>query len=386
MKFFISCPIHFENELAAELGEFWPELLDLDGLPTRSKLPEFVLFSGGIEIDCELHLGVQINFFSKVANRVLLRILQFEARYYDQFEKQLAGFGWRDYFSEGQKVKLKIESHKSRLNNDKNLSESAGRALRRCGLYLDDEASQIIFIRLEKDRVQLSLDTSGEHLHRRGYAVYRGEAPLRETLAALVVRQLTRSVHLSSEVLLVDPFAGSGTLLFETLSKSRPNLSRDYSGLRFKKCPKIFQSTSWQKNYRWQQSLCPVEALAVDLETENLQKNIQTFKLVFGVEEVSLKVLQQHSGTLDLKTLNPQKKSLWIVANPPYGVRLNDEEAKLILQKLCADAVGMVVLQPLHWQLQMTDHRITTSVDFSNQGLKLRLVTYLRKNQSSRSD
>ena len=378
MQFFISCPIHFENDLAAEITEFWPELIDLDGLPTRAPQPEFVLHKGGIEIDCELHLGLQINFFSKVANRVLLRIFRFEARYYDQFEKHLRQFQWLSYLNAGQPVRLKIESHKSRLNNEKNLLEAAQRSLQSCGLTLQEESLQIIFIRLEKDRVQISLDTSGEHLHRRGYAVCRGEAPLRETLAALVVRQLNRAAGTFSERLLIDPFAGSGTLLFEALSAHRPNLNRAYSGLQFKKCPKIFQSASWQKNYRWQQSLSTAEVIAVDLETENIRKNIETFKKTFDWQDVNMKILQLSSAELDLTQLNPQKKPVWLIANPPYGVRLNEDDAKLILQKLVAQAEGLVVLQPLHWRLDLKNHRVFESQDFSNQGLQLKLVTYVK--------
>ena len=81
--FFVSCSLDFELELVTEIKSFWFEMMDLDGLPTREPWPEFEVIQGGVEIECADHLGFQINLFSKIANRVLLRIVKFEARYYE---------------------------------------------------------------------------------------------------------------------------------------------------------------------------------------------------------------------------------------------------------------------------------------------------------------
>ena len=187
--FFVSCPLKYENELVSELKSFWFEMIDLDGLPTRAEFPEIEMFSGGVQMNIADHLGFQINFFSKIANRVLLRINKFEARYYDQFEKGFSKVEFEKYLSENE-FKIKIESHKSRLNNDKNIIEAAQNVLNKKKFTIKDQAVNTVYLRIEKDVVMVSLDTSGEHLHKRGYAGFRGEAPMRETLAAYIVRKL----------------------------------------------------------------------------------------------------------------------------------------------------------------------------------------------------
>lgn len=184
-QFFVSTALNFEVELVKELKEFWFEMMDLDGQPTRSSFPECEIVDGGVQLECPDHLGFQINFFSKLANRVLMRIKKFEARYFDQLEKEVKKLDLSNWLSEN-KIELKIESHKSRINNLKNIEEVFKKCL--SAKYQFKENSQKIYIRLFKDQVTMSLDTTGEHLHRRGYAEFRGDAPLRETLAAFIIR------------------------------------------------------------------------------------------------------------------------------------------------------------------------------------------------------
>ena len=198
-KFFVSCAIGFESELVTELKQFWFEMMDLDGQPTRSALSGYEVIDGGVEIETAEHLGFQINLFSKLANRVLLRIHKFESRYFDQFEKEFKKLEL-DKWLEPQKVILKIEAHKSRINNQKSIEESVTKLLKEkkflvvhaADLADDDEKNltQLVYIRNDKDRVTISLDTSGAHLHKRGYAIFRGEAPLREVFAAYLFKLL----------------------------------------------------------------------------------------------------------------------------------------------------------------------------------------------------
>ena len=187
--FFVNCPLHFENHLAEEIKSFWFEMMDLDGQPTRQPLPEFEIVPGGIEIKCPDHLGYQINFFSKLALRVLVRIHRFAARFYDQFEKEMKALPL-DKWIDDKNVAVKIETAKSRLNHERNLIEAATKALSASGYKLISEANNKIYIRIVKDNATISLDTSGDHLHKRGYAVFKGDAPIRENLAALMVQQI----------------------------------------------------------------------------------------------------------------------------------------------------------------------------------------------------
>ena len=144
--FFISCPLHFENLLAEELKSFWFEMMDLDGQPTREPLPELEIEPGGIQIRCSEHLGYQINFFSKLALRVLIRIHRFTARFYDQFEKEIKALPLNKWIEE-KNVAVKIESAKSRLNHERNLIEATTKALLSSGYQLVSKANIKIYIR-----------------------------------------------------------------------------------------------------------------------------------------------------------------------------------------------------------------------------------------------
>lgn len=378
--FFISCPLRFENELAKELKSFWFEMTDLDGLPTRAAFPELELLQGGIQLETSDHLGFQINFFSKLANRVLLRIAKFEVRYYDQFEKALDKVDFNKYLTT-KDLKLKVESHKSRLNNDKNIIEAATHALAKKEYKIKEDSTQTIFIRIEKDRVTVSLDTSGEHLHRRGYAVYRGEAPLRENLAAYVVRKLALYVPLDENLTLIDPFVGSGTLLFEANSHRLANLARTYSWLSFKNAPKLFQSPTWKKNYRWLNTQKLPQCLGFDINEKsinNLEMNKIEFNKIFVQNSIVAEVKDSRDLRLDRSLL---KKSVWLVTNPPYGVRLADENTKQILEKIESHIEGLdglIVIHPMAWKFNFKILSLVASEDFSNQGLNLKLSVFKR--------
>lgn len=321
--FFISCPLEFENELAKELKSFWFEMIDLDGLPTRASFPELQMMRGGLQLEVADHLGFQINFFSKIASRVLLRIGKFEARYFDQFEKGFGKIDFAQYLS-GNEIKLKVEAHKSRLNNEKNIIEAANNVLTKKQYKLKDSSLNTVYIRIEKDRVTISLDTSGEHLHKRGYALHRGEAPLRETLAAYLIRKLQHYVKIDEALTIIDPFVGSGTILFEANSYNLPNLERSYSWLNFKNAPKLFKSDTWKKNYRWFENQSWPQCLGFDLEEKaitSLENNKTEFNKTFKHRHLDITARVQDSRDLKLERV-ALKKSVWVVTNPPYGIRL----------------------------------------------------------------
>lgn len=381
--FFVSCPLGFESELTREIKEFWFEMIDLDGLPTRAEFPEMEALQGGLEFETADHIGFQINLFSKIANRVLLRIAKFEARYFDQFEKGLSQVDlskWLDFELLKGRLQVKIEHHKSRLNNEKNLLEATQNVLAKKNIKIDSEAAQTLYIRIDKDRVTLSLDTSGEHLHRRGYAQHRGEAPLRETLAAYLIRKLAKHADMKSLLTIVDPFAGSGTILFEALSQHRPLFDRAYAWLQFKSTAKLFKSPTWTKNFRWLQNRPQLSAYGFDIDAKsvvNFSENKLKFEKMFQLENLKLSSLEQNSAKLDLSAL-PVNGPKWIVTNPPYGIRLNDNQALETLTKLEKQVDGLIVIHPESWNFKFQNLKQVEQESFSNQGLKLLLTVFKR--------
>jgi len=377
--FFVSCPIHFEERLAEELNSFWFEMMDLDGQPTREPLPELNIEPGGVEFKCSDHLGYQINLFSKLALRVLVRIHKFPARFYDQFEKELWQMPLDKWLTE-KNISLKIETGKSRLNHERNLIEAATKALGSLAFKVSDEAKQQLYIRIIKDNAVISLDTAGENLHRRGYALFRGEAPLRENLAALMAQQLFKSgANLESDVFL-DPFVGSGTILFEIASFKTPNLNRKYSWLEFKNKPKIFNSESWKKNLRWIQKPQNIRLIGIDSDEKaihNLQENEKHFREIFPEIGFQLSTLNRDSLGL---TSSDFPENVWIVANPPYGIRLKQDAVPKVFKHLenQRPLAGAIILHPESMKIEFQSLSLSSQIDFSNQGLKIKLSVFTR--------
>ncbi|MFZ3231613.1 MAG: hypothetical protein WA160_15500 [Pseudobdellovibrio sp.] len=381
--FFISCPLNYENLLAEEIKTFWFEMMDLDGLPTREPLPEFSIEMGGLEIKCPDHLGYQINFFTKIAHRILIRIHSFDARFYDQFEREMKIIPLPKWIPKSA-IKVKIETSKSRLNHERNLLEVCDRTLPPLGytpVHAEDAEHQL-FIRIVKDRVTLSLDTSGDHLHKRGYAVYRGEAPLRENLAALLCNIAIQNGFNYESNNLVDPFAGSGTILFEMASLYSPNLKRNYNWLKFLNKPKMFNSDSWSKNYRWLYSPKKMSgAFAIDSDERaiaNIEKNKILFSEIYPDSEIDLKSMQLDSSQLVASNFRPEG-SYWLISNPPYGMRLKTDSVPAIFQHIesITNLEGALILHPESMKLSFKKMRLSSEVDFINQGLNIKISLFL---------
>lgn len=388
-RFFVSCQPGLEKDLLQEIESFWHLLIDLDGLPTRSR-PEVVYDDiGGIELECESHLGFQINLFSKLANRVLWRIYHFEARYFDQFEKELKKADFKKHLGD-HKFNLNIQSAKSRLFHEGNLQESAQKILKNAVSKQDDSLPSI-YIRVFKDSVTISLDTSGQLLHKRGYRVQQGEAPMRETLAAKMYNFLLKNAD-NGEVeysaqnakdVVLDPFCGSGTLLFEAASFFMPNLVSKYDFERFASLPGLLKSPTWKKNYKIENP-CKNRFVGIELDSKifsKLEANAKEFQKYFGSEverstDEHFRFINENSTTCDLSFLNDQ--SVVVLANPPYGERLKNTDAVQVLTSLerLPNLKGVVVVHPSDWKFQFSRLKLKHSESFNNQGLELKLSLY----------
>ncbi len=371
-RFFVSCPINFETELVKEIESFWFQLIDLDGLPTREPLPEFEMDTGGIELKTSLHLGLQINFFSKLALRVLLRIESFEARYFDQFEKGLTKLALEKYFLP-QKINIQIESMKSRLFHEGNLLESATKVLAQRNYIFDKESELTLLFRVVKDRVVVSLDTSGKHLHFRGYRKYQGEAPIRENLASLIL-QLSDFNTLQDQVIF-DPYCGSGTFFFEAQLSHFPNFNREYSFQKFKNTPAIFKSDSWKKNYRWIKSGQVNQFLGIEKNNETYKKialNTEVFKDVFCPIEIH--AIHADSENYDLEKIDDlaMGKKIFLITNPPYGERSAAGDVVKSIERYegLKNLTKVVVIHPENWKFHFKKLKMIKAIPFSNQGLK----------------
>lgn len=391
--FFVSCQPGLEQDLKSEIEMFWHQMIDLDGLPTRSR-PEFIdcEIIGGLEINCEKHLGYQINLFSKLANRVLLRVSKFTARYFDQFEKELKRINFKEYFAE-HAFSIQVDASKSRLFHERNLIETAYKSFGLSVKNISDEKKQDmlqVYIRIYKDEATISIDTSGQHLHKRGYRIEQGVAPIRETLAAKVyfkILQLSYEAKFDlfekdAQFTFFDPFCGSGTMLFEAVAFKLPILDHSYAFERFANRPALMKSETWKKNFKIT-DLSRFSVLGIEKDPETFKKLsvnkehfCRKFPQMFG-QRISF--FNADSKSFDFQSLHGKKSIL--ITNPPYGERLDSDEAVKIIKKIITEVQpqGIVIIHPTHWNLLVADYQKIAVYDFDNQGLKLNLTILKQK-------
>lgn len=172
--FFIATPLDAEKIVAHEIESVWPLLLAKDLKPHGLPLPNLKIQEGGIELECDYFIGVQFNYFLKTANRVLLRIADFKARDLPKYYNKILSLPWGDYLA-NVPSSFKIAASESRLNNEKRLLESTQEAFKKifppnkpsASMESKDSRSGVeVFIRMYQDQCTISLNTSGDHLHK----------------------------------------------------------------------------------------------------------------------------------------------------------------------------------------------------------------------------
>lgn len=321
MKIFVACALDFEAVLKAEMESFWPKLLAPDGQPQSVAFPDCQVVPGGIELEASLQQAVQLNFFLKTANRILARVHSFRCRDFPKLFEEIQKINWSQWV-DFIPAEISVDAAQSRLGHEKRILETTLASFQKISGLGPAGAGQTpeLYIRVFEDIVTLSFDLSGEHLHKRGYGILKGEAPLRETLAAGLLRLSTSFLKPSLEVLW-DPFCGSGTFVMEAQMLNQGPLLRDFDFKLLKNCPKLFKTALWAKNYRFSVEPLFQEFLAtdVDLKVLNLaEKNQQNLKTIYPNLTAAVEF-----QVLDFKNIKGcLKKPAFVIMNPPYGERI----------------------------------------------------------------
>lgn len=330
---FVVAPIGFESELEKEIREVWPRLLDASARPHGGPLPNLRRLKGGVEIEAEAFLCVQLNFFLKTASRILWRLAEFKCRDFPKLHERLQKIDLRRWLGpEG--AQIEVAAQRSRLNHEGRIRETA---LSAWGWSEPGGTDAAVYIRLDEDNVTVSLDTTGEHLHKRGYGRFKGDAPLRETVAAFCLRQLIGDIPEArlQEIELVDPMAGSGTLLMEAALLRAGNYRRPYAFQKFHGFPKLFRTELFAKNYRHIVRSSFASYIARDLSPKAIEacrENWQQALAPSPVEDMPVLSLAQE----DLCAAAPLDSSRprWVIVNPPYGDRLQGPPPEKILNAI----------------------------------------------------
>jgi putative N6-adenine-specific DNA methylase len=271
---------------------------------------------------------VTCNMWLRTADRVLLKIAEFPAHDFDQLFDGTKAIDWPDIIPVNGKMHVIGKSVKSKLHGvpacqgmvKKAIVESMQKRYK-IAQFPEDGPIYKIEISILNDIATLSIDTSGIALHRRGYRQDGGIAPLKETLAAAIVK-LSRW---ETSRKLADPFCGSGTIAIEAAMMARniaPGLKRRFAS---EKWPQ-FRKTMWEEERNNAESQInndiKFRILASDIDTniiEVAKKNAQK-------AGVGAQILFQQR---DVKEFRAEEKYGCIITNPPYGERLNENSKEV---------------------------------------------------------
>jgi putative N6-adenine-specific DNA methylase len=276
--------------------------------------------AGGVEFAGELRDLYRANLWLRTASRVVVRVGGFRSRDFPELYRKALQLPWGRFIRPATRVKLRVSSHRSRLLHTGRIaatvSEAIDRALGRPAPPVDG-LEQLVLVRFEDDACLISIDSSGELLHRRGYREETGQAPLRETLAAALLQML----GWDGSVPLLDPMCGSGTLPIEAalLAGNRPpGGQREFAFMAWPRSrPGLWQALLTEAARDERQSSVLIRGADCDPATLAAARRNAERAGVQDLVDFSLRELAQTPAA---------GGSGLLLCNPPYGLRLGREE------------------------------------------------------------
>ncbi len=306
----------------------------------------------GVSFEAPFDFGMRLNLTLKIPTRILLRLTEFSCRDFPKLYNKVKKFEWRTLIPHGP-IRWNVSAAKSRIMVERKIEETCQFAYKEyCEGFPEKKVvtpfSPEVFVRFYEDHCTISLDTSGEALYRRGYRARVSQAPLRETLAAVIWQWLKGDS--TEPIELIDPVAGSGTLLFEALVEPLVMHMRPFAYESFSNCPEELKAHNWklQVSGGLSTQVKQIHALDVDPKMrETVLSNLEELKSYFqrlkkakvASAKESLEFLDQQiqvltSDLLETSITEDQKYPRWIVANPPYGERLKTDISQKYYERL----------------------------------------------------
>ncbi len=307
-------PCHFGLEAVLKR-----EIIEL-GYEITSVEDGRVTFIGDAEAVC------RANVFLRTAERILIKVGQFHAETFDELFEGTKALPWEEYLPQNAKFWVaKAASVKSKLFSPSDIQSIMKKAMvermrkvYRVNWFPEDGDVFPIRVFLHKDEVTVSLDTTGESLHKRGYRKLTAKAPIAENLAAALI-MLT---PWNKTRILVDPFCGSGTIPIEAAmmaANMAPGMNRSFLAESW---THIISRKEWYACMDEAAELVDFSQMpdiqGYDIDDEMVRIARENAKLA-GVEQYI------HFQRRGIEALSHPKKYGFIITNPPYGERLEDK-------------------------------------------------------------
>lgn len=306
------CPMGLEAVVAKEIQEL--------GYDTTVE-------NGRIFFEGDETAIVKCNLWLRTADRIKIVVGLFKATTFDELFEKTKALPWETLIEQDGNFPVQGRSVKSTLFSvpdcqaivKKAIVERLRRAYQASGWLNETGAKYPIEVAILKDNALLTIDTSGSGLNKRGYRLAQGEAPIKETLAA----SLIRLANWTGDTPLVDPFCGSGTIAIEACLIAQniaPGFNRDFVSENWDIMPdrlydEMRDEADQQANYDRK-----LEIYASDIDPEMIEIARR------NAEEVGLADIIQFS-VKDVNTLTiDEDKPMALIGNPPYGERIGDRD------------------------------------------------------------
>lgn len=306
-EIFLSSPPGLEPYLLAEVIE--------QGLGPAK------MTGGGVLINGDWTTVWRANLKLRGASKVLVRIGSFRAFHLAQLDKRARKFPWETILTPGLSVKVDVKT------NRKSKIYHAGAAVERIERAICEEfdatiaenldTAEIVFkVRIDDNNVILSIDSSGEGLHKRGHKQAMGKAPMRETMAAL----LLRACDYDGGCTVLDPMCGSGTFVIEAAEISRGLLAGRGRAFAFEKLASFDRDA-------FQAMKAERAGLKSHLQFYGSDRNVNV--VGYAQENAARAGVDSYchfSPTQISKLTRPEGQPGLVMVNPPYGARIGKKK------------------------------------------------------------
>lgn len=292
------------------------------------------VFNGRVEFDGNFEDLVKANIHLRCADRVFIKMKEFKALSYEELFQNIKGIDWENYIEEDGKFPIAwVSSVKSKLYSKSDIQRITKKAIveklkekYKREIFLENGALFAIKIQCHNDIFIVMLDSSGDALNKRGYREKQKAAPIKETMAAALVKL---SKWRADEVLL-DPMCGTGTIAIEAAMIARniaAGVNRKFVSENWEIIPEELWLNVRDEAFSNENSDMDLKIYASDIDEESI--NIAKENAIkAGVEDSILFEVR------DFKDIETKAKYGAIIVNPPYGERLmNDENIEELYRK-----------------------------------------------------
>ncbi|SPE32022.1 Ribosomal RNA large subunit methyltransferase L [Burkholderiales bacterium] len=337
--FFAVCPRGLEPVLAQELRT----------LGASAVRPA----AGGAQFGGTLATAYAANLHCRIASRILWRVGQGSYRNETDLYELARQIAWEREFSPGQSLRVDVTANRSPLRSlqfvtlrvkDAIVDRARDRSGERPSIDRAHPDVQVL-AHLDEQTVQLYIDLSGESLFKRGWRADKGEAPIKENLAAA----LLLLAGWTPQQPLLDPFCGSGTIVIEAgciATNRAPGLQRRFGFENLRGFDRAAWSSLQQQARAAIDDRAPMQLVGRDISTRVIAiagANAQRAGLGAALQNRSL-VLE----ATDARAAEPTAERGMIVTNPPYGEQSNPKSASVA--SLMSDFAGQLKRKFPGWQ------------------------------------